>query len=277
MTPPTLGVCSWAIDRYNILRAVEVAGTIPELRAIQIGFFSEAVVHETDPAAIARAASAAGLRITSSFLAFEGEDYRSMERIAVTGGYAFDEAYDRRLNSTRTVADLTRRMGAHAVAAHVGTIPGDRRNPLFDKLVTRCAEVADMLVESGIELHLETGREPAAVLCGFLDAVGRGNVAVNFDPGNFVVYGTDDPYEAFVELAERVRVVHLKDATISATPGADYGRPAPLGVGDAKIARIISKMRLVRDAVPLLIECSRGDAGEQTVRSSAAYACTLLR
>ena len=276
MTSPLLGVCSWAIDRHDILGAIEVAGTIPELSAIQIGFFSQAVVQEADPEAIARAASAAGLRITSSFVAFEGEDYGTIERIAVTGGYAFDEAYERRLDVTRAVAEITRQMGADAVAVHVGTIPRDRSDSLFDKLVTRCAEVADTLAGIGVQLHIETGREPAAVLRGFLDEVGRGNVAINFDPGNFVVYGTDDPREAFVELADCVRVLHLKDASRSATPGVDYGRPAPLGAGDAKIARIISKMRLFGDAVPVLIECSSGDAGEQTVRSSVHYVRTLL-
>ncbi len=34
MNAITLGVCSWAIDRHNIQRAIAVAGAVEELQAL---------------------------------------------------------------------------------------------------------------------------------------------------------------------------------------------------------------------------------------------------
>ena len=172
MTSPTFGVCSWAIDRHDPLSAIEVAGRISGLSAIQIGLFSEAAVSEADPEAIGRAACDAGLRVTSSFVAFDGEDYGSIQRIAATGGYACDEAYERRSHLTREVADLTRRMGADAVAVHVGTIPRDPGDALFATLVARCTEVAEMFKPKGEKLvevnekAFDLGREAAMKAIG---------------------------------------------------------------------------------------------------------------
>ena len=273
---PLLGVCSWSLDRHDILRAIEAAGAIPQLRAVQIGFFTEATVGNADPPAIARAASNAGLQVVSTFVAFDGEDYSSIRRIAETGGFARDEKYAQRKRITQKVAAIAGELGAGAVAIHAGTVPEDPAHPAFDKLATRCREVADLLVNHRLQLHLETGRESADALLRFLDAVARENVAVNFDPANFVVYGTDDPARSFRLLADRVRVIHLKDACRSAQPGVVFGRPAALGTGDAGIPRLVSKSRVMGNMIPLLIECGSRDTGADAVRAAAEYVQSLL-
>lgn len=276
VTQHSLGVCSWSLDRNDIPRAINVAATIPQLRAVQIGFFTEASVMEADPAAIKRLASDTGLDIVSTFIAFEGEDYRSIQSIAATGGLAPDDTYDRRIRIVCQAAEITAQLGATAMAMHIGTVTEDADHPVSHKLEVRCQDAADFLVSHGLELHLETGREAAIVLKRFLGAVDRANVAVNFDPANFVVYGTDDPIAAFQLLAERVRIIHLKDAYRSAEPGREFGRPAALGAGDAGIDKLISHSRLIEHPVPHLIECSSRHAGEIAVREATECAHSLL-
>ena len=191
-----LGVCSWSIDRHDVLRSIQLAGTELGLRLVQIGFFTHEAVRRAATDRIRRAAEDSGVTLTSSFLAFEGEDYSSITSIAKTGGYALDKDYAHRRTLTAEVADLTAAVGCGAVAVHLGTIPEDPDSPMHGKLVARVGEVADLLAERRLGLHLETGREAAEVLRAFVDAVGRPNVAVNFDAGNFVVYGTDLPAQA---------------------------------------------------------------------------------
>ena len=272
-----IGVCGWSIDRHDVARGIALAGTELELRAVQIGFFTEKAVSEADPDAIGRAAESAGVTLTSSFVAFEGEDYSSIARIAETGGFAWDEAYEKRLAVTRDVADLTARVGCPAVAVHVGTIPENPSSDLYSRLTKRVREVADLLADGNLRLHIETGREPARVLSAFIEAVDRQNVGVNFDCGNFVVYGTDDPVEAVAQLAGLIENVHLKDALRAAHPGIEYGRPTPMGQGDAHIARVVSELRTTGYGGALLIECSSSDAGLEAVRRAADYLRTLVR
>lgn len=276
MTALTLGVCSWAIDRHDIRRAIEVAGTVPGLQAIQVGFFTERAVRTADPMAIAKTARDAALSLTSLFLAFEDEDYGSIHRIAETGGLGWDEAFDSRLAIIHDVAALSAEMGCRAVAMHIGTIPRDSGHRVYHNLLARTRITADLLSEKNLALQLETGRESAATLLQFLLEVDRPRIGVNFDPGNFVVYGTGHPVDAFVHLQHHIEVVHLKDAVDGRRPGVDFGHPAPLGTGGACIARIIGRLRALKSAAPLLIECSRRDAGEETVRLATDYLNSML-
>ena len=91
-----------------------------------------------------------------------------------------------------------------------------------------------------------------------------------------MIYGTDHPVDAFAHLNRHIEVVHLKDAVGAMNPGRDFGRPAPLGTGEACIARIVGRLRALKIPAALLIECSRKDAGEQTVRSASEFLRSML-
>ncbi len=264
-----IGVCSWALDRHDVLRAIDLAGGPLNLRIMQIGFFTAEAVQDADPGKITAAAESAGVTIVSSFVAFEGEDYSSIARIAETGGYGSDRDYSTRLALTRKVAELTKTLSAKAVAVHIGTVPADPGSPMFAKLAARVGEVADCLQEFGLRLHIETGRESADTLVSFLDTVNRPNIGVNFDPGNFIVYGTDDPGHALQVLGNRIEGVHAKDARRSARPGIDYGGPAALGTGDVDLPGLLADLRNTGYCGPLLIECGSRDAGLDTVATAA--------
>jgi len=91
---------------------------------------------------------------------------------------------------------------------------------------------------------------------------------VNFDPANFVVYGSDDPRTAAGQLSTFVRVVHVKDARYSARPGAEFGSPAAMGEGDAGLRECLQELLATGFRGPLLIELSRREAGIVGVRGA---------
>lgn len=297
-----IGVCSWCIDRHDALRAIAVAGELG-LGAIQLGFFTKKAVEEAHASAILDALQrfehkviakspspqpvvlplsspsvqegegdvSRALSVAGTFIAFEGEDYSSIERIAATGGFGFDDAYADRLAIVRKVASLTKAIGVSSVAVHAGTVPVDDSSLFYRNLIERVREVADVLAGSGLRLLLETGREPAERLLKFIKEVGRLNVAINFDPANFVVYGSDDPVRAVTQLKGMIELVHLKDAKRSAKPGVEYGKPAPFGSGEAEVARVISKLRATGYRGPLLLESDTREGGLDTLRGAADY------
>jgi len=271
-----IGVCGWCIDRHDAHRSVEVAGRDLGLRIAQIGFFTAQAVRTADAAAIAKTAQAAEVKLAGVFVGFEGEDYTSIARIAETGGFLPDKHYPARLAVTKAIIDLAIGIGSTSVSVHAGTVPGDTTSPDYGELVARVGEAADYAATRGIRLLLETGRESVDALSRFINAVHRNNVGVNFDPGNFVVYGTDDPIAAVTRLKGRIEIVHLKDAVPSSRPGVDYGRPAPLGAGDVQIARVISKLRATGYRGPLLLECETREGGLDAIRNAADYLRTLL-
>jgi sugar phosphate isomerase/epimerase len=270
-----IGVCGWSLDRHDVLRSIATAAEI-DLRVIQLGFFTRAAVENADARAIRAKSDQCGVNICGSFIAFEGEDYSSISRIAATGGLRPNDAYAERFRLTQQAAKLAAAVGATSLAMHAATIPRDSADPAFATLSSRVREVADALAERKLHLLLETGREPAGTLLRFLDAVGRDNIAVNFDPANFVVYGTDDPVGAVSKLRDRIELVHLKDASRPVRPGVDYGRAAAFGTGDVQIARVVSKLRATGYRGPLLIECDTRESGLDAIRNAADYLRSML-
>jgi len=271
-----IGVCSWSIDRDEVLKAIHVAGSELGLRVMQLGFFSRAAIDRVVAEQIRQTARHHGVRIVGTFAGFEHEAYKSIATIAETGGLTPDSHYRDRLAMIREVGVLSASIGCPFVAIHVGTIPKEPTSPTWSALVERTREAADSLATSGLRLLLETGREPVAILLDFVDAVERENVAVNFDPGNLIVYGADDPVHAVRALRGRIENVHLKDAFESAEPGVTYGARAALGAGDAQIARVLSKLRTIGYVGPLLIEAGGREGSLDAIREAAAYLQSML-
>jgi sugar phosphate isomerase/epimerase len=284
-----IGVCSWSVDRADVCHALEIAGLTLGVRVAQIGFFGAGAVERAGADAICRAADRADVVLAGGFIGFDREDYSSIESIAATGGFGFDAEYGARQSVTCKAAELLRTCtltqtpgpdgapAAACLAVHVGTIPSETDSPVYGKLVDRTGEAADLLADRGIRLLLETGRESAEVLDRFIETLGRKNVGVNFDPANFVVYGTDDPREAAAVLKRRIEKVHMKDACRSERPGKQYGRPAELGRGDVDVARVLGELIAGGYRGPLLIERGGRQADLHCLQEAIDYLGNLLK
>lgn len=276
MDPQSIGVCSWSIDRHDAKAAIRVAGADLALRVVHLGFFAMEDADRSDASDLADVARDAGVSVAGAFAGFEHEDYTSIASIASTGGLMPDDHYAARLSMIRRVAEIAGALESKFVAIHVGTVPAKSADPRRHKLAGRTIEVADLLAGLGLRLLLETGRESVTTLRAFLDIVGRENVAINFDPGNLIVYGTDEPAAVISSLRGRIENVHVKDAYRSTSPGIEYGRPATVGSGDVGVARVISKLRATGYDGPLMIETGGGEDTTDAIREAAAYLRSML-
>lgn len=264
-------MCGWCLDRFDIVRGIEIAAQELKMSIIQIGFFSDEVLHRASVTIIKAALSNHGMTLAGSFLAFEGEDYRSIESIGRTGGFMHDDLLERRLDLLKKAAALTADIGTPILAIHAGTIPSQRSSPMYPLLLDRVGQAADIVGSFGVRLLLETGREPIDVLVDFIDQVGRSNVGISFDPGNLVTYGTDDPVRSVAKLKGRIGLVHLKDVLPSDQPGVAFGQPAPLGMGDTQIPRVLSKLRIIGYEGPLLMEVRSLDEDRSDLKDAISY------
>lgn len=271
-----LGVCTWSVDRDDPLRALRIIGGELGLRVAQVGLFGSDCVEQADSQAIERAAAAADVELAGLFVAFDGEDYASIQSIAATGGFMPDDEYAVRKRLVFRAAELTIAWPCRDVILHVGTVPDGRDSSAYDKLLARTREVSMGVESRGCRLLLETGREPARTLHAFLGDLDRPNIAVNFDTGNFVVYGSDRPDVAAVALRDVIAAVHIKDALGSMQAGFSFGRPAAVGLGDANIPRVLSKLRAGAFQGPLLIECQRELGGVAAVALAVEYVRSMI-
>jgi len=174
-----------------------------------------------------------GIAIVSGMFSTLGEDYTTPETIRKTGGIVPDEHWAGNQELAAAAAALARQLGLKLVSTHAGFLPHERSDPAFDKLSGRVATLAQMVAEIGGSLLLESGQESADTLLLFLDEMaqrGAGNVTVNFDPANLILYDMDEPIEALRKLVPYVQQVHVKDAKRTAVKG-QWGEEVVVGTG----------------------------------------------
>jgi sugar phosphate isomerase/epimerase len=255
-----IGVCGWS------LRPASAADLVEALRRLKLDTVQLALsplVHQpeawSDAATVLRGA---GIDILSGMMALRGEDYSTLESIARTGGVRPDATWSENLEHARAVAALARREGIGLVTFHAGFIPHDPRDSERSRLLDRLATIADTFADAGVAIAFETGQETAQTLVQALDDIDRGNVGVNFDPANMILYGMGDPIAALTTLLPRVRQIHVKDALPTHEPGT-WGREVAAGAGGVDWPAFFEIAMKIQPPVNFLIERESGSGSRE--------------
>ena len=277
MTPLEIGICSWSIDRDDPVRALHVAAQEFNVRVVQVGFFGKSSLDRVTAESIRVATSEAGVEISAAFVAFDNEDYSSIDAVRKTCGFIPSEHFKDRLTQASRAAALTASLRLNKLALHLGPIPENPADPLYAALLDRVRRLTDAVAHYGVTILAESGAESAETLDRFLDDLSRDAVGVNFDAGNFITYGTGDPVRAVATLSQRIRHVHLKDYVPSSAPGQQWGADTPLGAGQADIPRVISKLRAKGYTGPLVLERRAREGDYQPIREDLAYLRSMFQ
>jgi sugar phosphate isomerase/epimerase len=194
------------------------------------------------------------ITLTAVFGGFEGESYADIPTTARTVGLVPPATRAARTQEMKEIADFARLLEVDVVALHLGFVPHDASDPLYREVLAVTRDVCDHCERNGQALHLETGQETADSLLAFLKDVERGNLFVNFDPANMILYGSGEPIEALQKIGRYVHSVHCKDGRWAAHPGQEWGTEVPLGEGDVGFERYLRTLDAVGYHGPLTIE-----------------------
>ena len=195
-----------------------------------------------------------GIEVTCLFAGFEGESYADIPTVEKTVGLVNLDTQQQRVTELKEISDFGRLLGVPAVGLHIGFVPQSSRSSEYSLLLNITRDVCDHCRENDQTLHLETGQETAEELVAFLQQVDRGNLFVNFDPANMILYGAGEPLPALKTLGSYVRSVHCKDAKWSDQPGKTWGEEMPLGEGDVDMAAYLRVLQSIGYTGPLTIE-----------------------
>lgn len=248
----------WATGIFTSIRGGLGAGldSVRDLGVSTVQLHAPAADHRTPErtAQLREQFAQAGIAVTVVFAGFEDDDYATVERVKETVGLVPRDRRARRLAEVLEISDFARRLGVEAIGMHLGFVPPDASDPEFAAVVEVTRKVCDHCAGNHQRFHLETGQETAAELLHFIQAVGRDNLAVNFDPANMILYGAGNPLEALGLVGPYVKSVHCKDASYSRKPGQPWYEDAPLGQGDVDIEAFLRKLNAIGYAGALTIE-----------------------
>jgi L-ribulose-5-phosphate 3-epimerase len=194
-----------------------------------------------------------GVRADAVVVVFEGESYKDQETVKRTVGLRPAALRPARMAYAKKVIDFAAAIGTRIVTLHMGFLPRDPKDPVYQEMLEAVSALAAYAAPKGVTLSLETGQETGEELARFLDAVTVARVGVNFDTANLVLYGLDDPPRALGRLLDRVTSLHVKDGLPPDDPRL-LGREVPLGEGRAQVGECLRLVDAAGFRGPLIIE-----------------------
>jgi len=246
-----LGVCSWSLKPQSPMELVS-ACTECGIEAIQLALLP--LIQDSTWSECGQYLRDSGITVLSGMLEASGEDYSTLETIAMTGGLRQDVTWPSTEENAKRVADIATQLQLPLVTFHAGFIPEDdceERTKMLDRL----QKLSDIFGSRGILLGLETGQERAENVVSVLEELSIPQLGVNYDPANMILYGKGDPIEAIKTLNSWVQQVHIKDAKETEQVGT-WGTEVPSGEGDVPWEEFL---KLVPANVNLIIEREGGD------------------
>jgi sugar phosphate isomerase/epimerase len=253
-----IGICSWSLrprDMGDLVGQVKQLG----VEHVQLALGNLIQLDDKRKHQELGALRNGGIKLTAGMMGFADEDYATIALIRQTGGFVPDDRWPIRKALMKQAANLAAELGLKLLSSHIGFIPPSSEGK-YNTMVERVCEIAGPLNAQGITLLMETGQESAPELLQFLNDLRCQNVQVNFDPANMILYGAGDPIEAIETLGRHIGHVHVKDATLSARPGEEWGTEVPFGTGEVPPKDFLRALHDVGYTGPLVIE---REAGEQ--------------
>lgn len=202
-------------------------------------------------------------KVTSTMVSFPQEDYSSLDTIRLTGGIVPDDSWEQNREIVMDAIEKTVALRVPYLTTHAGFI--DRHNvEKYRKFMVRIRELADVALEKGIMLLMETGQESAVDLRLCLEELDHPAIGVNFDPANMILYGKGDPIQAVRTLAPWIKHLHIKDATASPVPGT-WGAEVPWGEGEVDHNAFFNALDEIGFSGALAIEREAGNTRQDDI------------
>ena len=173
-------------------------------------------------------------------------------------------------------ADFAKRLGVQSLVTHMGFIPENPNDPLFDGFCGAARRVAEHLKRNQQNLLFETGQETPVTMLRSFEKIGCDNLGVNLDTANLILYGKGNPVDSLVVFGEYVQNIHAKDG-LYPTNGHDLGREVAIGQGKVDFRALFYKLREL--GYDSFVTIEREISGEQQIsdiRRAKGYLSDML-
>lgn len=203
--------------------------------------------------ALAAAAERAGVEITTIWAGWPGPAVWDLVKGPATIGLVPPDLRAERTDALCGAADFAAATGVPSITTHAGFIPEDPNHPDYAGTVEALRTVALRCRDQSIGLNLETGQETPVTLLRTIRDIDTGNVGVNLDPANLLMYGKGNPLDALDVFGEYVRGVHAKDGEYPTDPYR-LGVEKRLGEGRVNFPALIARLKALGYRRALTIE-----------------------
>lgn len=213
------------------------------------------------------------------------------------GGFVYPEKNASRVEKSKRIVDLAKKLGTDIVTTHIGVVPSDETLPRYKIMQEACFELSTYADSVQAHFAVETGPEKSAVLKKFLDSLNSKGVGVNLDPANLIMVSADAPVEAVYNLKDYIVHTHAKDGYMRfyENPEYVYGMPGarelaegehavegasyeevPLGFGSVPFPYYLKALESIGYKGFLTIEREVGDNPAEDIGMAVEYLKNIM-
>ena len=212
------------------------------INSCQVNCWNKAVFESDEHAAIVKKAiEETGMEVSTLWAGWSGPCEWNFTAGPDTIGLVPVAYRHIRLEELKAASNFAEKIGVKQIATHVGFIPETPNYPEFNGLVVAIRNLCNYMKAKGQYFLFETGQETPTTLLRTIDAIGTGNVGINLDTANVILYGNGNPVDALDVFGKYVMDTHIKDGFFP-TDGMYLGRECRAGDGKANIPLVVKKL-----------------------------------
>lgn len=236
------------------------------LKSCQLCCWNETLYTDERAAAVKREAAEMGIEVTSLWAGWPGPAAWNFTEGPATLGIVPEKYRPERMAALKAAGPFAVKAGLPAVVTHLGFIPEAPSDQPFKDVVALVRELAEGYKKLGLEFWFETGQETPTTMLRLIQAVGTGNLGVNLDPANLLLYGMANPIDSLLVFGKYVRGIHAKDGHYPTDP-MQLGREVKVGEGLVRFPEFVKRLTEIGYEGAYIIEREIG--GEQQNRDIA--------
>lgn len=178
---------------------------------------------------------------------------------------------EKRCKELKHGSDYAKRLGVNQIATHMGYLHENPTCEDYPHLIEAIRDVAEYCKANGQTFMFETGQETPVTLKRVIEDVGTGNLGINLDPANLILYGKGNPVDALDVFGEYVCDIHAKDGRYP-TNGHDLGEETVVGEGKVNFPAFIARLKEIGYDRTLIIEREIwGDQQIEDIKNTKIY------
>ena len=222
------------------------------------------------------AAEEFGIEITAYWCGWSGPSAWNFTEGPTTLGIVPPEYREMRVEELKRGADFAKKIGVVDVITHAGFLPECPTDPTYPEILEALRDLAQYMKDQGQYFLFETGQETPTTLLRFIENIGTGNLGINLDSANLILYGKANPVDALDVIGKYVRGIHAKDGFYP-TNGMALGHEVKVGDGKVNFPVFIKRLKECGYDGALTIE--REISGDQQIKDiieTRDYLATLI-
>ena len=181
-----------------------------------------------------------------------------------------------RVKALKLSGDWAKKAGIPAIVTHLGFIQENAKDPDFAGVVAAVRDVAEHVRKQGVEFWFETGQETPVAMLRLIQQVGTGNLGINLDPANLILYGKANPVDALDVFGQHVKGIHAKDGLYPTDP-MKRGHEVKVGEGKVRFPDFVRRLGEVGYKGAFIIEREiSGDQQSKDIAATVKYLEKLL-